>query len=51
MASLTHDYDGESIRSMIVDDKIKVYSARLGIGPSTKKYKDGNQVYVPPEPS
>jgi|JI9StandDraft_2_1071091.scaffolds.fasta_scaffold775606_1 hypothetical protein len=42
LASITHDYEGEFMKSLIADDKIKIYSARPGIGAANKKIKEGN---------
>lgn len=50
-ASITHDYDGQSLRSMVIDDKINYYAARPGIGAAKKQFKDGNKIYLPPQPS
>jgi hypothetical protein len=42
---ITHDYDGEQLKSVQNEDKIKHYSLRTGIGPGNKKYKDNGLAY------
>ena len=46
--SLTHDFDGEQIKSVLLDDKIKYYAAKAGIGAASKCFKDGNKSYILP---
>lgn len=40
-ASITHDYEGEQLKSVIADDKIKHYMMRAEFGPLAKKKDKG----------
>lgn len=48
MASLTQDYDTQYMKSVVLDEKIRLYSVRPGLSAPRRLYKDGNETYVPP---
>ena len=48
-AILTHDYDGQQIKSVLGDDKIKHYTVKMGVGPSKISGKNNKKSLQPLE--